>query len=121
AGAWQPLRPTAASHERQPSRQFERNDMSDNRVVKFKGPRETAVEDIPYPKLEIPKEVADWLGIPTAAPHAAILKVVTVNSTRQRNSAWSLSAGVSKSRVFRGLELRRSATALRSAWVKPFM
>ncbi|MPV50466.1 MULTISPECIES: formaldehyde dehydrogenase, glutathione-independent [unclassified Pseudactinotalea] len=53
--------------------------MSDNRVVKFKGPRETAVEGIDYPKLEIPHEVADWLGIPVAAPHAVILKVVTTN------------------------------------------
>jgi len=44
-----------------------------------------------------------------------ILKAARVNSTRQRNSAWSLSAGVSKSRVFRGRELRRAATASRSA------
>ena len=53
--------------------------MADNRVVKFKGERETAVEDIDYPTLEIPKEVADWLDIPRAAPHAVILKVVTTN------------------------------------------
>src|SRR5699024_5699626 len=48
--------------------------MASNRVVKFKGERETAVEDIEYPKLEIPKEVADHFGIPQAAPHAAILR-----------------------------------------------
>ena len=53
--------------------------MSDNRVVAYKGPGTVAVEAIPYPKLEIPKEVADWLGISKAAPHAAILKVVTTN------------------------------------------
>ncbi|MGH2381789.1 MAG: formaldehyde dehydrogenase, glutathione-independent [Candidatus Limnocylindria bacterium] len=53
--------------------------MSDNRVVAYKGPGTVAVEAIPYPKLEIPQEVADWLGIGRAAPHAAILKVVTTN------------------------------------------
>ena len=50
-----------------------------------------------------------------------ILKAASVKSTRQRNSAWSLSAGVSKSRVFRGLEFSRAATASRSAWVRSFM
>lgn len=53
--------------------------MSDNRVVAYKGPGTVAVEAIPYPKLEIPQEVADWLGIGISAPHAAILKVVTTN------------------------------------------
>src|SRR5690625_2576296 len=53
--------------------------MADNRVVRFKGPRQTAVEDIDYPKLEIPDEVADWLGVPKAAPHAVVLKIVTTN------------------------------------------
>jgi len=53
--------------------------MSDNRVVAYKGPGTVAVEAIPYPKLEIPQEVADWLGISKAAPHAAILKVVSTN------------------------------------------
>ena len=50
-----------------------------------------------------------------------ILKRASVISTRQRNSAWSLSAGVSKSRVFRGLEFSRAATVSRSAWVRFFM
>jgi len=50
-----------------------------------------------------------------------ILKAARVNSTRQRNSAWSLSAGVSNSRVFLGRELRRAATASRSACVRSFM
>ena len=53
--------------------------MSDNRVIAYKGPGTVAVETIPYPKLEIPQEVADWLGISKAAPHAAILKVVSTN------------------------------------------
>lgn len=53
--------------------------MADNRVVRFKGPRQTDVEDIDYPKLEIPGEVADWLGVPKAAPHAVVLKIVTTN------------------------------------------
>ena len=48
-------------------------------------------------------------------------KYAEVNSTRQRNSAWSLSAGVSKSRVFRGLEFSRVATTSRSAWVRSLM
>ena len=50
-----------------------------------------------------------------------ILKTASVNSTRQRNNASSLSAGVSKSRVFRGPEFNRAATASRSAWVRSFM
>lgn len=49
------------------------------------------------------------------------LKKAAVNSTRQRNSVWSLSAGVSKSRVFLGREFIRAATASRSAWVRFFM
>jgi glutathione-independent formaldehyde dehydrogenase len=53
--------------------------MSTNRVVKFKGPGEVVVEPIEYPKLEIPRDVAGWLGIGTRAPHAAILKVVSTN------------------------------------------
>ena len=53
--------------------------MSANRVVKFQGPGEVVVESIDYPKLEIPPDVAQWLGIGTKAPHAAILKVVSTN------------------------------------------
>ena len=34
-----------------------------NRVVKFQGPGEVVVESIDYPKLEIPPDVAAWLGI----------------------------------------------------------
>ncbi len=53
--------------------------MSGNRVVVYKGPGEVAVESVDYPKLEIPKEVAQHFGIKQAAPHAAILKLVTTN------------------------------------------
>lgn len=53
--------------------------MAGNRNVFYKGPGETAVEETEYPKLEIPKEVADWLGVSQAAPHAVILKVVATN------------------------------------------
>ena len=44
--------------------------MADNRVVVYKGPGEVAVENIDYPKLEVPQEVADAVGMSVAAPHA---------------------------------------------------
>jgi transposase len=50
-----------------------------------------------------------------------ILKAAAAESTRQRNSAASLSAGVSKSSVFLGRLFSLSATASRSAWVRPAM
>ena len=53
--------------------------MSSNRVVVYKGPGEVEVESIDYPRLEVPKEVADHFGITQKAPHAAILKVTTTN------------------------------------------
>ncbi|MQA62890.1 MAG: formaldehyde dehydrogenase, glutathione-independent [Actinophytocola sp.] len=53
--------------------------MSDNRVVAYKGPGQVAVEDIDYPKLELPDDVVQGLGIKKKAPHAAILKLVTTN------------------------------------------
>jgi glutathione-independent formaldehyde dehydrogenase len=53
--------------------------MAGNKVVVYKGPGKVAVETIDYPKLEIPREVADGMGIKKAAPHAAILKLVTTN------------------------------------------
>ncbi len=53
--------------------------MSGNRIVVYKGPGEVAVESVDYPKLEIPKEVADGMGIKQAAPHSVILKLVTTN------------------------------------------
>jgi transposase len=48
----------------------------------------------------------------------AILKSAAAKSTGQRNSAASLSAGVSKFRVFRGRELSFAAIASRSSCVK---
>jgi glutathione-independent formaldehyde dehydrogenase len=53
--------------------------MSDNRVVVYKGPGEVAVENIEYPKLEIPNDVSTGLGLKKDAPHAVILKVVSTN------------------------------------------
>src|SRR5918999_904194 len=53
--------------------------MADNRVVVYKGPGEVAVEDIEYPKLEVPGEVADAMGMTKEAPHAVILKIVSTN------------------------------------------
>src|SRR4028119_1361664 len=53
--------------------------MADNRVVVYKGPGEVAVEDIEYPKLEVPGEVAAAMGMRKEAPHAAILKIVSTN------------------------------------------
>jgi glutathione-independent formaldehyde dehydrogenase len=53
--------------------------MPGNRVVVYQGPGKVSVESIDYPKLEIPEEVASWLGVPKAAPHGVILKVVSTN------------------------------------------
>jgi glutathione-independent formaldehyde dehydrogenase len=53
--------------------------MSDNRVVVYKGPGEVAVEETPYPKLELPEDVVNGMGIKKKAPHAVILKIVTTN------------------------------------------
>jgi len=53
--------------------------MADNRVVVYKGPGEVAVEDIEYPKLEVPGEVADAMGMSKEAPHSVILKIVSTN------------------------------------------
>jgi glutathione-independent formaldehyde dehydrogenase len=53
--------------------------MADNRVVVYAGPGQVAIENTEFPKLEIPQEVAQGLGIKQAAPHAVILKLVTTN------------------------------------------
>ena len=53
--------------------------MAGNRIVVYQGPGKTSVESVDYPTLEIPAEVARDLGIPQAAPHAVILKVVSTN------------------------------------------
>ncbi|CAL8968881.1 Glutathione-independent formaldehyde dehydrogenase [Cellulomonas sp. T2.31MG-18] len=53
--------------------------MTTNRVVVYKGPGKVAVEQIDYPKLELPDDVVKGLGVKKDAPHAAILKLVTTN------------------------------------------
>ena len=53
--------------------------MAENQVVVYQGPGKVGVEDIEYPKLELPDEVVKGLGLGRNAPHAAILKVVTTN------------------------------------------
>jgi glutathione-independent formaldehyde dehydrogenase len=50
-----------------------------NKVVVYKGPGEVAVEEIDYPKLEVPEEVASAIGMTKEAPHAAILRIVSTN------------------------------------------
>ena len=53
--------------------------MSDNRIVVYKGPGKVAVETLPYPKLEVPVEVADAMGMSRKADHGVILKCVSTN------------------------------------------
>ncbi|MCF6389810.1 formaldehyde dehydrogenase, glutathione-independent [Mycobacterium sp. MBM] len=53
--------------------------MSDNRIVVYKGPGQVAVETLPYPKLEVPAEVADAMGMTRKADHGVILKCVSTN------------------------------------------
>lgn len=53
--------------------------MPQNRVVVYQGAGKVSVEDIDYPKLQIPGDVVEGLGLPRKAPHAAILKLVATN------------------------------------------
>ena len=53
--------------------------MSDNRIVVYKGTGKVAVETLPYPKLEVPAEVADAMGMSRKADHGVILKCVSTN------------------------------------------
>ncbi|MBK1784091.1 formaldehyde dehydrogenase, glutathione-independent [Prauserella cavernicola] len=53
--------------------------MPGNHVVVYQGPGRVSVESIDYPKLELPTDVVDGLGLKKRAPHAAILKIVTTN------------------------------------------
>lgn len=53
--------------------------MTGNRVVVYQGPGSVDVESIDYPKLELPSDVTEGLGIKRQAPHAVILKVVSTN------------------------------------------
>src|SRR3712207_5883570 len=53
--------------------------MADNRCVVYQGPGEVTVEDIGYPKLEVPEYVAENMGMSREAPHGAILRIVSTN------------------------------------------
>jgi glutathione-independent formaldehyde dehydrogenase len=53
--------------------------MAGNRVVVYQGHGSVDVESIDYPKLELPSDVTEGLGIKRQAPHAVILKVVSTN------------------------------------------
>jgi glutathione-independent formaldehyde dehydrogenase len=53
--------------------------MSQNQIVVYQGPGKVSVEDIDYPKLQIPDDVVEGMGLPRKAPHAAILKLVATN------------------------------------------
>jgi glutathione-independent formaldehyde dehydrogenase len=53
--------------------------MAENRIVVYKSPGEVAVEDTEYPKLEVPEDVAQAMGMSKAAPHGVILRIVSTN------------------------------------------
>ena len=54
--------------------------MAENRCVVYQGPGEVTVEDIGYPKLEVPEYVASNMGFSTQeAHHGAILRIVSTN------------------------------------------
>ncbi|MFI7675538.1 formaldehyde dehydrogenase, glutathione-independent [Actinophytocola sp. NPDC049390] len=53
--------------------------MPDNRVVVYQGPGKVSVEGVEYPRLELPDDVVNGLGVERRAPHAVILKVATSN------------------------------------------
>ena len=51
----------------------------ENKVVVYTGPGEVAGENIEYPTLEVPEEVASAMGMTREAPHAVILRIVSTN------------------------------------------
>jgi glutathione-independent formaldehyde dehydrogenase len=53
--------------------------MGGNKIVVFKEPGVVAVEDHDMPKLEVPTEVADAMGMSRNADHAVILRCVSTN------------------------------------------
>lgn len=53
--------------------------MPQNRVVVYQGAGKVSVENTDYPKLQIPGDVVEGLGLPRKAPHAAILRLVATN------------------------------------------
>ncbi len=50
-----------------------------NRIVTYQGPGEVSIENIEYPKLEVPGAVADAMGMTKEAPHGVILRIVATN------------------------------------------
>ncbi|MCE3552057.1 formaldehyde dehydrogenase, glutathione-independent [Pseudonocardia sp. RS11V-5] len=53
--------------------------MGGNRIVVYKEPGRVEVEDHDMPKLEVPPDVAQAMGMSREAPHAVILKNVSTN------------------------------------------
>ncbi len=54
--------------------------MAENRCVVYQGPGEVTIEDIGYPKLEVPEYVASNMGFNTQeAHHGVILRIVSTN------------------------------------------
>jgi glutathione-independent formaldehyde dehydrogenase len=53
--------------------------MGGNKIVVYKEPGVVAVEDHDMPKLEVPAEVADAMGMSLKADHAVILRCVSTN------------------------------------------
>ena len=54
--------------------------MAENRCVVYQGPGEVTIEDIGYPKLEVPEYVASNMGFSTQeAHHGVILRIVSTN------------------------------------------
>jgi glutathione-independent formaldehyde dehydrogenase len=53
--------------------------MSRNRVVVYQGPGKVSVEDTDYPRLEVPDDVVNGMGMKRKASHAAILRLVATN------------------------------------------
>jgi glutathione-independent formaldehyde dehydrogenase len=49
------------------------------KVVVYQGPNDVTVENLDYPKLEVPEYVANNMGMGREAPHGAILRVVSTN------------------------------------------
>src|SRR5919205_2475129 len=50
-----------------------------NRIVVYQGPGEVTVEEIDYPTLEVPEDVAQAMGMTKEAPHGVILRIVATN------------------------------------------
>jgi len=54
--------------------------VAENRCVVYQGPGEVTIEDIGYPKLEVPEYVASNMGFSTQeAHHGVILRIVSTN------------------------------------------